>query len=165
MFIIPNRQTVCLPNHAMATLWWILANTLLPIFLPFMVLWPWRLAKGSKRFDDEIAKNTSCGAAVKNGQFCLIAIAMCVSNLHEVLATPGALSDWIVVLAVLQGAIGALSLLVYTLAMAFDTDVDLSKRGWAWFRHYRSGAFSLTICAVVGTFAVANHLGLAARSS
>lgn len=144
----------------MATLWWILANTLLPIFLPLMVLWPWRLAKGNKRFDPEIEKNTSCGAAVKNGQFCLISITMCISSSHEVLAPPGALPDWIVVVAVLQGAVGALSLLVYTLAMAFDTDVDLSKRGWAWFRFYAWGTWSLMMCTFVACAAVANHLGL-----
>lgn len=147
----------------MATLWWILANTLLPILLPFLVLWPWRLAKGNKRLDEQIEKNTSCGAATKNGQFCLITIAICASSLHEVLAAPGVLPDWIVVIAVAQAGLGAASLLFYTLAMAYDTDVDLSKRGWGWLQYYVWATVSLIACALVGLFAIANHIGLATR--
>lgn len=147
----------------MATLWWILANTLLPIFLPLLVLWPWRLAKRNKRYDEQLEKNTSFGAAGKNGQFCLVAIALCVSSLHEVLVSPGPLRDWVVGVAVLQGALAAGALLIYTLAMAFDTEVDLSKSGWAWFRYYIWATGSFAACALAGAAAIANHIGLAGK--
>jgi hypothetical protein len=145
--------------------WWFLANALVPILLPFLVLWPWKLAKGNKQYTEEVEKSTSMGAAVKDGQFCLTAIAISAASLYETLSIRGELPNWLRVTCTIEGLLGFIALLVYTLAMFFSTEVDLSKRGKAWMRHYTWGSVSLFICFLVAAVGACNHLGADALSA
>ena len=73
------------------------------VLLAFLVLLPWKLGRGHARYDKMTEADTSIGAAIKDGQFCLIAIAISVASMHEVLTVRGALPPWLVGTGVAQG--------------------------------------------------------------
>ncbi len=138
--------------------WWLLANIFLPILLPFAMLAPWKLVAGHSKVDEMTRSNTSWSAAVKDGQFCLTAIAISAASLYECLGLASPRPDWLPVVMVVQGFFCATSLVVYTFAMAFQVEVDASKKTLReWIAHYKFGALSLFICFWVGALSIIGH--------
>lgn len=142
----------------MGYFWWLLANILLPLLLPFVPLLLLKMAKG-RSVDHQ--KHTSLSAAVKDGQFCLTAIAISLASVYEVLSITGDKPEELAFLAGFQALLGCVALLVYPVALSFPDVVDFSKRGiWVWLKHYTYGGLSLLICFSVGLLSCYIHAGV-----
>jgi hypothetical protein len=141
----------------MSYFWWLLANILLPLFLPFI---PLALIHLAKNRNETHTMHTSMSAAVKDGQFCLTAIALSTASVYEVFSLVGAKPEELSFLATIQVFLGGMALLIYAFAISFPVEVDFSKKGIEWAKHYSYGAISLSICLAVGLLSCYSHFGV-----
>jgi hypothetical protein len=146
----------------MIDLLWFLTSILLPILLPFLVLTPFKIAYDHEKLDKETRENTSWSAAVKDGQFCLTAIAISAATLYEVLSMTWPRPPWITVVAFAQAALMLCATAIYPFAMMYHVKVSLEKHKnrAAWFKHYKFGSLSLLICFWVALMSTFCHLGV-----